>query len=52
VLTRVVVYWPSPPVGATCAWALSTKAVVAAAATPVKRTIFLFNILQFLNYAI
>jgi hypothetical protein len=52
VLTFVVVYWPSPPVVATCAWALSTKAVVAAAATPVKRTIFLFNILQFLNYAI
>jgi hypothetical protein len=52
VLTRVVVYCVSPPVVATCACALSTKAVVAAAATPVKRTIFLFNILQFLNYAI
>jgi hypothetical protein len=52
VLTFVVVYCVSPPVVATCAWALSTKAVVAAAATPVKRTIFLFNILQFLNYAI
>jgi len=44
VLTRAVVYCVSPPVVATCAWALSTKAVVAAAATPVKRTIFLFNI--------
>jgi hypothetical protein len=52
VLTFVVIYCVSPPVVATCAWALSTKAVVAAAATPVKRTIFLFNILQFLNYAI
>jgi hypothetical protein len=52
VLTFVVVYCVSPPVVATCAWALSAKAVVAAAATPVKRTIFLFNILQFLNYAI
>jgi hypothetical protein len=52
VLTFVVVYSVSPPLGAVCACALSTKADVAAAATPVKRTIFLFNILQFLNYAI
>jgi hypothetical protein len=53
VLTFEVVYSVSPPLGAVaCAWALSAKAVVAAAATPVKRTIFLFNILQFLNYAI
>ena len=51
VLTLAVVYCFSPP-SATCAWALSTKAVAATAATPVKRTIFLFNILQFLNYAI
>jgi len=53
VLTFEVVYSVSPPLPeVACACALSAKAVVAAAATPVKRTIFLFNILQFLNYAI